>query len=250
MGLSFVYIFQKKIIFQSKKLAAESTFQFNNPFEEFFLETADGEQLNAVHFKNENPKGIILYFHGNRGNLSRWGVITSFFARKEYDVIVMDYRGYGKSTGEITEKKLYNDAQLFYEYVLTKYPEDKIILYGRSLGTGIAIKIASINKPGNLILETPYNTMEEVTRHWLPIFPVKKLLKFKFPSKDFIKKVSCPVTIYHGTDDRVVPYASGMKLYNGIPATNKEMISVEGGSHNNLIHFDEYTTTIDRILKK
>ncbi|WP_298540588.1 alpha/beta hydrolase [uncultured Aquimarina sp.] len=250
MILGLLGFFQHKIIFQPKKLPKNYTFQFDHPFEEFFLETTNGERLNAIHFKNKDPKGVILYFHGNKGNLSRWGNITVFFAKKEYDVIVMDYRSYGKSTGTITEESLYSDAQLFYDYTLKLYEEDQIIVYGRSLGTGIATKIASTNKPDNLILETPYNTMEEVTSYWLPIFPVKSILKFKFTSNEFIQNVTCDVTIYHGTDDGVVPYVSGKRLFESIPTSKKRMISIEGGSHNDLIGFKEYTKTIDKVLEK
>ncbi|MFD2562585.1 alpha/beta fold hydrolase [Aquimarina rubra] len=250
IGMGLLYFFQHKIIFQPKKLSELHSFQFDHPFEEFFLETTDGERLNAIHFKNQNPKGVILYFHGNKGSLSRWGNITTFFAKKQYDVIVMDYRSYGKSTGTITEENLYKDAQLFYEYALTKYDEDQVIIYGRSLGTGIGTKIASTNKPGNLVLETPYNTMEEVTSHWLPIFPVKQILQYKFPSNKFVKEVQCPITIYHGTDDGVVPYGSGKRLFESISTSNKRMITIEGGSHNNLIKFEKYRNTIDQVLSK
>ncbi|SEK57557.1 hypothetical protein SAMN04487910_0859 [Aquimarina amphilecti] len=250
MGLGLLYLFQHKVIFQPEKLPINYTYQFDHPFEEFFLETLDGERLNAIHFKCKKPKGAILYFHGNKGNLSRWGNIASFFVDKQYDVIVMDYRSYGKSTGDIAEEKLlYEDAQLFYEYALGKYQESQVIVYGRSLGTSIATKISSVNNPSQLILETPFNSMADVTSRWLPIVPVKNILKFKFPSNRFIEKVKCPITIYHGTDDGVVPYASGKKLFKSILTPKKRMITIEGGSHNDLIKFDKYLRTIDLVLE-
>ncbi|AXT54950.1 alpha/beta hydrolase [Aquimarina sp. AD1] len=250
MGLGLLYLLQHKIIFQPEKLPIDFIYQFNHSFEEFFLETTDGEKLNALHFKCKDPKGVILYFHGNKGNLSRWGKIASFFVNKQYDVVVMDYRSYGKSTGNITEESsLYDDAQLFYEYVLSKYKESQVIVYGRSLGTGIATKVSSLNNPSKLILETPFNSMEDVTSHWLPIFPVKNILKYKFPSNTFIENVKCPITIYHGTDDGVVPYTSGQKLFRSILTSKKKMITIEGGSHNDLIKFDKYINTIDDVLK-
>ncbi len=249
-GLGILFFFQHKIIFQPKPLPINYIYQFDHPFEELFLKTEDGEHLNAIHFKNKDPKGVILYFHGNKGNLSRWGEISSFFAKKQYDVVVMDYRSYGKSTGTITEEKLYKDAQLFYDYVVANYKEHQVIVYGRSLGTSIATKISSINNPANLILETPFNTMEEVTSHWLPIFPIKSILRYKFPSNKFIKAVKCPVTIYHGTDDGVVPYGSGKRLFENIQTSNKRMITIGGGSHNDLIKFKKYINTIDQVLCK
>ncbi len=247
--LLILYFFQEEILFQPEILDEEYTFQFDHDFEEFFLETDDGICLNAIHFKNENPKGVILYFHGNRGNLRRWGRIVLFFAKKQYDVVVMDYRSYGKSKGEITEKNLYHDAQLFYNYLLKRYAEDQITIYGRSIGTGIAVKVASENRPCNLILETPYYTIKDIVESWLPHFPTNALLRYKIPSGEFIQNVTCSITIYHGTDDGVVPFKSGKRLYDAIPISNKKMIIVPGGSHNDLIEFDEYLNTIDIVLQ-
>ncbi len=244
-----LYFFQENILFQPEELSDDYTFQFDHTFEEFFLETKEGVCLNALHFTNENPKGVMLYFHGNRGSLRRWGEIVLFFAKKQYDVIVMDYRGYGKSSGEITEKNLYKDAQLFYEYVLKQYPEDKITVYGRSIGTGIAVKVASENQPYNLILETPYYNIKDIVESWLPHFPTNALLRYKIPSGSFIQNVTCPVTVFHGTEDGVVPYKTGERLFKSIPIKNKKMITIHGGSHNDLIKFERYLTAIDAVLK-
>ncbi len=237
------------MLFQSEELPNNYMFQFEYPFNEFFLKTKDGNQLNAIHFSTTNPKGVILYFHGNKGSLKRWGSIASFFVKKKYDVVVMDYREYGKSTGKIDEYLLYEDAQLFYNYVKSQYPENQIIVYGRSLGTGIAIKVASENQPNHLILETPYYNIRDVAESWFPYFPVNLILQYKLPSNVFIQKVSCDITIYHGTNDKVVPYQSGERLFKSIPNLNKKMITVEGGTHNNLIEYDTYLNTIDEILK-
>ncbi|EZH75820.1 hydrolase [Aquimarina atlantica] len=247
--LILLYFFQEKIIFQPEKLSEDFIFQFEHPFEEFFLETNDNSRLNAIRFVTKDPKGVMLYFHGNKGSLKRWGKIAMFFAYKKYDVIIMDYRGYGKSTGKISEQKLYEDAQLFYNYALERYPEDQITIYGRSIGTGIAVKVASDNRPNHLILETPYYSMKDVAESWLPFFPTNILLQYKIPSHEFIQNVICDITIYHGTDDKVVPYASGELLFNSISTLNKKMITIPKGSHNNLITFEEYRTTIDGVLK-
>ncbi len=250
LTLLILYFFQEKILFQPEELSRDYVFKFDHEFEEFFLETDDNSLLNGIHFVNENPKGVILYFHGNRGSLKRWGNIASFFAKKQYDVVVMDYRGYGKSTGDISEQKLYTDAQLFYDYILDRYPEYQVIVYGRSIGTGIATKIASDNQPCNLILETPYYNMKDVVESWLPHFPTNALLRYKIPSNKFIQDVACDITIYHGTIDAVVPYASGERLFKSIPVPNKRMVTVKNGSHNDLIEFEEYQNSIDKVLKK
>jgi len=247
-----LYFIQERIIFQPEYLSRTHIYNFDHPFKEFFLIAKDSSELNAIHFTNSRPKGVILYFHGNKGNLKRWGQIVLFFAKKGYDVVVMDYRGYGKSTGKISEKCLYEDAQLFYEYLLKQYTEDQIIVYGRSLGTGIATKIASENTPSSLILETPYYNLEDVAKNWLPIFPIKSLLRYEIPTMDFIQNITCPVTIFHGTNDKVVPYNSGKRLFESLhtDTSKKRMITIPNGSHNNLITFTEYLTNIDVILEK
>ncbi|MGY3794486.1 alpha/beta hydrolase [Aquimarina sp. 433] len=243
-----LYFFQHKIIFQPEKLSLNYQYRFDHDFEEFFITAEDNLKLNGLHFKTKNPKGVILYFHGNRGSLKRWGKVATFFVEKQYDVVIMDYRGYGKNHGTITEQLLYSDAQLFYNYAKNQYSEDKIIIYGRSLGTGIATKIAAQNQPGNLVLETPFSSMEDATSYWVPIFPVNALLKFKFPSDQFIKSVTCNITIYHGTKDRVVPFSSGEKLFKSIISSQKNMIVIEGGAHNNLNEFELYQSTINSVL--
>ncbi|WP_343912179.1 alpha/beta hydrolase [Aquimarina litoralis] len=244
-----LYFFQHKIIFQPEKLSLDYEYQFDQDFEEFFITAEDNSKLNGLHFRTSNPKGVILYFHGNRGSLKRWGKVATFFVDKQYDLVIMDYRGYGKNNGTITEQLLYADAQLFYEYVKNKYSEEKIIIYGRSLGTGIATKIAAQNKPGNLVLETPFSSMGDVTSYWFPIFPVKAVLKFKFPSDQYIKDVTCNITIYHGTKDRVVPFSLGEKLFNSCKSSDKKMIVIKGGAHNNLNEFKLYQSTIDNVLR-
>ena len=126
-----LYVFQEKLLFRPTVLAQDYTFQFSQAFEEVNLKTDDGAIINAVYFKVAQPKGVILYFHGNAGDLSRWGLITEYFVEKDYDVFVMDYRTYGKSTGKLSETVLYSDAQMCYDYLKARYSETDITLYGR-----------------------------------------------------------------------------------------------------------------------
>ena len=245
---SMLYFFQEKIIFLPSQLPKDYVYSFSQRFEEFFLDSKDGAHLNGLHFKVANPKGVILYFHGNAGDLSRWGEIAQFFVQKQYDVIVMDFRTYGKSTGKLSEEALFADAQLFYDYTLEHYSENQIRVYGRSLGAAIATHTASNNNPKKLILETPFYNLLEVAQKRFPVLPVKWLLKYEFKSNTYITKVKCPITIFHGTEDNVVPYESGKKLYTIAP-NPKEFITVPSGGHNNLINFREYTSTIDTALE-
>lgn len=250
MLIAALALFQEKLIFLPSKLAADYEYNFSDPFEEINLETADGAILNALHFKTENPKGVILYFHGNAGDLSRWGEITSYFTKFNWDVLVMDYRTYGKSTGKLSESALYNDAQLFYDYLLKSYDEDEIILYGRSLGTAFTTKLAAENNPKMLILESPFYNLKSMAKKRFPIVPVDYLIKYEFKSNEYIKEVNCRTVFFHGTADNVVPYSSGKKLYKlASPESGKHFITINGGGHNNLSNFDTYKSEIERLLK-
>nr|WP_321225231.1 alpha/beta hydrolase [uncultured Psychroserpens sp.] len=242
-----LYFLQEKLLFLPTELSQDYKYEFNFPFEEVFLTPQADVSINAIHFKTKNPKGVILYFHGNAGDLSRWGKISEFFVAKNYDVFIMDYRTYGKSKGKLSEQAFYDDAQYCYNYLLKSYNENEITIYGRSLGTGISTYLASKNNPSQLILETPYYSILDVAKYRFPIFPVTSLLKYTFPSNEFIINVSCPITMFHGTNDGVVPYSSAEKLKIVAPR-HTTFITIDGGSHNNLIDFDDYTQGIEKIL--
>ena len=235
-------------MFLPTTLEQDYEYNFNHEFEELFLKTEENARINALHFKAEKPKGVLLYFHGNAGDLSRWGVIAEDFVDLGYDVLIMDYRHYGKSVGELNENAFYLDAQFCYDYLLEHYNETDITVYGRSLGTGIATFVASKNSPKQLILETPYYSILDVAAHRFPIFPVKYLMKYHFPSNEFIQDVKCPITIFHGTDDGVVPFSSAEKLAEVAPKGQTEFVVVEGCGHNNLCDFDAYNQKIADLL--
>lgn len=249
----FVYIltavFQEKLIFVPQSLPENYQYQFPTKFEEFFLTGKDGEgNLNALHFKVENPKGVILYFHGNAGHLADWGFVMQDYVARNYDVVVMDYRTYGKSTGKLSEKKLYSDAQLFYDYVNKLYDEKEITVYGRSLGTTFATYVASKNNPAKLMLEAPFHDMKSLAQEKFPVFPVSWVIKYSFPTYEFLPDVKCPIYIFHGTKDEMVPIANSEKLSRLIPAKQLRFISIENGTHNNLVEEEEFRKAIDTIL--
>ena len=244
-----LYFLQEKILFRPTFLAQDYVYNFDSNFEELFLKPNDEAVINALHFKAEKPKGVILYFHGNAGDLSRWGLITEYFVNMHYDVLVMDYRTYGKSTGPLSENALYEDAQYCYDYLKSRYSENQITLYGRSLGTGIATYVASKNQPKQLILESPYYNLEDVAKHRFPIFPVKYLMRYRLASHEYIVQARCPIAIVHGMQDYVVSFASGKKLFDISPQELSTFTIVENGNHNNLIQFEAYHQMIETLLR-
>lgn len=246
MGL--LHLFQKKLIFLPESIDIEYVYQFPFDFEEVNLKTKDNETINALHIKAKDPKGIILFFHGNKGNLIRWGEITSYFAQFKYDVFVIDYRGYGKSTGVFNETQMYNDALLSYNYVKEKFDEQNIVVYGRSLGTTFAAKVGSENNPKHVILEAPFYNLHHAANFKYKIIP-QFLLNFKFNSNEYISKIKSPITIFHGTEDKTTPIAGSKQLFKLITATKKEFVPLKNGTHHNIRSFKNYTTTLKTILE-
>jgi len=244
-----LYVFQEKLIFRPKPLPEDYAYSFDQPFEELNLTMEDGAVLNALHFKVENPEGIILYFHGNAGNLDRWGGIVSPLTQYGYDVFVMDFRGYGKSTGERTKEKMLNDAEEIYTYLSKKWPEKKITLYGRSMGSSFASHLAGNRAPAQLILESPFYSVGDVGRRAGWIYPMNGILKFNFNNYESLKTATCPITIIHGIEDEIVPHDSGFKLYQSLDTAKARFVAVKNGQHNDLSDFDEYWEVMEELLR-
>lgn len=246
---SILYFLQEQFLFHPTTMPQDYVFNFEHQFEEVFLETSEDAVINALHFQVDQPEGVILYFHGNARNLKRWGRIVQYFVDMNFDVFVMDYRGYGKSTGPLSEAAFYEDARACYNYVLQRYAEEDITVYGRSLGSAMASKVASENQPKRLILEAPFYSVIDVAQRRVPIYPADKLLHFSFPNNEHLKNVNCPITIFHGTDDYVVPFSSGKKLADEFSDHKMELVTIEGGGHSNLKRFDAFKSAMQRILK-
>jgi len=246
LGLA-VYIFQENLIFHPEKLSEKYRFNFTEEFEELNYETEDGQIINALLFKVENAKGVIYYHHGNAGNLESWGARAIDFTTRGYDVLMYDYRGYGKSSGSIkNEKMLYSDALMIYKKLIYDYKERDIILYGTSLGTGIAAHLANDNHPKMLILETPYYNFYDVSKFHYPYLPNSILLHYQFKTDKHLCDIDIPVYLFHGTEDETVPYNSSVRL-EGI-SDKITLFTIKDGSHNNLNTFHDYHEKLTEIL--
>nr|HMP30122.1 alpha/beta fold hydrolase [Saprospiraceae bacterium] len=197
-----VYFFQDLILFRPEKLSKDFKFDYKNyNFQEYTIPTNKGE-LSGIRFKAENPKGVVLYLKGNSRSIK--GKFAIDFLRYDYDVIMLDYRGFGKSRGRRTQEHIKEDIQLVYDKIKEKVDEKYIILYGRSMGSGFATKIASTNSPRMLILDAPYYSMSRSTGRYLPFLPMSLLLKWPIPTYKWIKFVKCPIHIIHGTEDKLI----------------------------------------------
>ncbi|MEN9525200.1 MAG: hypothetical protein RLZZ256_584 [Bacteroidota bacterium] len=248
-GLSVLaYLFQERFLFKPERLREDFVFKYDAPFQEYFFDVAPGVRINGLHFFRDNPKGLVLYFHGNSRSIKGWAKYAKDFYRFNYDVVLVDYRGFGKSTGKRNESDMLTDMQFVYDRLKEKYQEDHLIVYGRSLGSGFATKLAADNHPRYLILDAPYQNFIKVIERFLPILPVRWVLRFHLRTDRWLKNVRCHTYILHGTKDRLIPIQHSEALQR-IDPNRITLIRIEGGGHNNLPLFDKYHNFIRDILK-
>ncbi|HEY5463265.1 MAG TPA: alpha/beta fold hydrolase [Hanamia sp.] len=244
-----LYHLQEKLMFHPESLPRDFKFQFNIPFKEVNIAMNETDTLNLIQFfpPDSFPKGVVIYFHGNTGNVIRYAKYATNFTRHGYEVWMPDYPGYGKTTGKLTEENMYLQAREVYKLAHSKFPADSIIVYGKSLGTGAASYIAEKFSCRRLILETPYYSIPDLLSSYVPIYPTERMSHFKFPVGEYLKEVKAPVTIFHGTSDGVIPYRYAIKLKK-VLKPGDEFITIENGIHNNLNDFPLFHQKLDSVL--
>ncbi len=246
-GIALYYL-QDRLIFHPVKLDKSYAMAIDQPFEEVNLEVNEKKNIHILQLTVPDSirRGVILYFHGNAGNNEKFAKFTSSFTQHGYEVWLMDYPGFGKSTGSISEEILYDDAKLLYSLASSQFGRDSIIIYGYSIGTGIASYLASVRDCRQLILEAPFYDIHSVMKRVAFMYPISILSKYRFPNYLYLEMVKAPVTIFHGTKDGTIPYKNSKRLKNEIPSIN--LITIEGGGHNNLSTFSEYQNSLDSLL--
>lgn len=249
-GLWLLVAYQNvsRLVLLPTRLPASYPFQFDQPFQETWMVDEKGG-VHGLFFPTDHAlkKGLILYFHGNADDLQRWGKHAGDFTSRGYDILMVDYPGFGKSTGKPSEKGLYRAAELAYTWAEGKYPKEDIILYGRSMGSGPASYLATHHKARSLMLETPFYSMNDITHKRFPLlFPLE--IPFKVAvHENLANRTMEEAYIFQGTDDRVVPLRSAERLKPFLKQA-EDFFLIKGGQHKNLSHFDTYQTALDKVL--
>ena len=251
LGGIALYFLQDYILFHPVSLKSNHRYDFPEKHKEINIPVNKESNLNVVQFLSTDTvtKGVVLYFHGNKKNISWYAKYQPYFTRHGYEVWIMDYPGFGKSTGKLTEENLYVWANYMYKYAASRYSADSIIIYGKSMGTGIAAHLASKQNCKRLILETPYYDYPSVVKNYLPFYPVDMMIHYKLPTHRYLQHVISPVTIFQGTNDRLVTYRNAYKLKPFLKPGD-EFIIIEGGRHNDLFTFKETIEKLDSLLKE
>jgi pimeloyl-ACP methyl ester carboxylesterase len=249
IGIAFYYL-QERILFHPQALSKDAKYNFSHPYTELNIPYDHETNLNIVEFKvpDSSVKGVVLYFHGNRNNISWYEKYVTNFTKRNYEVWMVDYPGFGKSTGKFTEQKVYEYALQLYILARARFKPSGIVIYGKSLGSCIASQLASVRDCKYLILETPCYSMTSLVSHYFPVYPVNQMLHYHFPNNEFLKTVTAPVIIFHGTEDWMVPYRNALRLEE-VLKPHDEFVTIQGGSHNDLNDFPVFHQKLDSLLK-
>lgn len=244
-----VYHFQDRIFFRPVPVPLDHRYDFGIPYRERNIRFRDNANLSLVEFPvaGRKRRGIVLYLHGNRTNIGWYVEHVAGFHRNGYEVWMIDYPGYGKSTGPMESDMLFAYALQMYKLARTQVSADSIVIYGKSLGTGIAAWLASRQPSARLILETPYYSLSSLAASRAPIFPWERMLRIRLDTWDYLRTVSVPVTIFHGTDDGVIPYRNAVRLKSLLKAGDG-FVTVPGGGHRDLGRFPEFRRVVDSLL--
>ena len=208
--VGYVYFNQAEMVFMNAPLSKDYMFDFEKKFEEKSISSFDGKKQHGLLFKVNEPKGIIFYLHGNAGNLATWGTISEFYTSLGYDFFILDYRGFGKSEGQIeNEEQVLKDVQIVFDKITKSYSQK--VLIGYSIGTGIASHLASVRKCTSLILQAPYVNLMKLTESKVPYFP-NYLKKFQFETDKKWHKITCPIYLFHGDEDHLIGLENSIQL--------------------------------------
>jgi len=244
----FFYQFQEQFIFNPKKLDANHKFDFGVEYDEVYLDSYDGTKIHGVLFKSESSLGLIFFLHGSGGNVSWYKESIPVYTGLNYDIFILDYRGYGKSDGKIKrEEDIFLDAKSAYEYVKKLYSEDQIIIIGFSMGGPVATRLASEYSPKALILEGTIFDMIEKGKKKFPFLPVSIIERYGFRIKNYIPKVDAPIIIFHGDQDKASDVNNSLRL-RPMLKVNDRIIIFEGEGHHDFAGNDQYIEELRKII--
>ncbi len=241
------YLIQDYFFFHPEKLGKGFRFRYDIPFEEILLDGVNGSVIDALYFPVPDSRKVVFYFKGNTRSIRGWAKFARDFTSKGYDFFLIDYPGFGKSTGKRNEQTIYNNAQVAYDWLKSRRPENEIVIYGRSLGAGFAAYIASRNHPALIILDSPFFTFHQLVAYYTRILVTSWFLKYKMPVCDYIRDTHCPVHIIHGDRDRLIPYRYSLQICNLDP-DRIVLHTIKGARHNNLPKFEEYHRILGEVL--
>jgi len=247
MAITAIWSQQEKLLFHPE--SATPKFKFELPYtSEVYIDVA-AAKLHALylHQPTEKSKGIVLFLHGNAGNLETWFTDTDFWLTTGYDVLMPDYRGFGKSTGKIENEAQLNDDVLHtWNYIAHNYKNKKKVFYGRSLGTGLAAKLATQTPADLVVLVSPYTSMTAIAQEYYPWVP-SFILRYPLTTDQLLPQLDTKILLLHGTNDQLISNEHSKRLVKLNP--NARLVEIKGAGHGDIHQFDSYNSTLKEALR-
>jgi len=248
-----LFVFQSRLIFfpnMPSRAIGPGPDSIGLAYEPVEITTEDGIRLDGWYVPAQQPRGVVLFFHGNAGNISHRLDSLRLFNALNLDTLIFDYRGYGRSDGKVSEQGTYRDGEAAWRYLTEKrgIAASEIVIFGRSLGAAIATHVASRQTPGALILESGFVSVPDMAAALYPWMPARRLARIKYPTGEYLQAISCPVLIVHSRDDEIIPFEQGRKLFE-FAGEPKHFLELRGG-HNDgfLVSGRRYLDGFDNFL--
>jgi hypothetical protein len=236
LAIMIPHMLERMIVYYPAREVMDTPESIGLSFQDVFLETEDGVRLHGWYLPCAEAKNTLIIFHGNAGNIGHRVEWLGMLKSLALHILIIDYRGYGKSGGQPFENGLYRDASAAYGWWMREHSAggQKLIVLGESLGGAVAVDLASRVRVDGLILQSTFTNAWDMAKTILPIGLVQPLLGVHFDSESKIRKVVCPKLFFHGTRDDIVPLRLGRKLYDAAMSP-KLFFEIEGAGHNDLI---------------
>lgn len=244
VSIALVYIFQSHFVYYPIRTLSTDPSSIGLQFEGVRFKTADGVQLSGWFIPCDGAKGIVLFCHGNAGNISHRLDSIQIFHRLGLDVFIFDYRGYGQSEGKPAERGTYEDAEAAWWYLIDERQviPSEVVVFGRSIGGAVGAWLAQNHKPRLLILESTFTSLRDVAATLYPFLPVRRFLRFEYNTAEYLRGVNCPVLVVHSRDDEIMPFSHGQQLFE-VAREPKRFLEISGTHNEGFItsggHYEE-----------
>lgn len=248
----FMYWHQPAMIFFPFKGLVQTPADWGMDYEDVYMETSDQLLLHGWFIPHPESKGTVLICHGNAGNISHRGDTLAIFHRMGLNVLIFDYRGYGRSEGTPSEEGIYNDARAAWKYLtgVKGIKSSNITLFGRSLGGVVAARLAREVQPNALIMESAFSSARDVAKEVFPLISRLVYLRYKFDAAEYLKEVDAPLLVLHSEEDEIIPYHLGQRLFAA--GKKPKYFKKLTGDHNNgfLMSQPDYENALNEFLFK
>ncbi|TDJ12321.1 MAG: alpha/beta hydrolase [Gammaproteobacteria bacterium] len=250
-----LFLFQDKMVFLPNMPGRTLTATPKDAgfdFEDVTLETSDGLKLHGWYVPAAQARGVVLFLHGNAGNISHRLDSIAIFHELGLDTLIIDYRGYGRSQGKPSERGIYLDAEAAWHYLVSSrgVAADRVIVFGRSLGGAVAAWLANQYTPAALIIESSFSSALDIARKLYPFMPVRLITRLEFPVSLHVSRLQCPLLVVHSRDDEIIPFTMAEAIYESA-AEPKSLLEI-WGDHNNgfLLSRDRYLSGLNEFIQK